>query len=54
MFKNSKVIEQRAIKFHFENQMPMYLKQQSKMTLVNQKVAFFKYEKYQKDMKIIT
>lgn len=42
-----------AIKFHFENQMPMYLKQMNlKTTLVNQKVAFFKYEKYQKDMKI--
>lgn len=42
-----------AIQFHYVNKMPMYLKQMNlKTTLVNQKVAFFKYEKYQKDMKV--
>lgn len=42
-----------AIKFHYINQMPNYLKQMNlRTTLVNQKVAFFKYEKYQKEIKI--
>lgn len=43
----------KAINFQYVNQMPMYLKQMNlKTTLVNQKVAFFKYEKSQKAMKV--